>query len=220
MIASEAANGQLVIRGIQGRYFIPFILLLLAGISGVPALQRLPRLSITIAALTLAAMVNIAALETVWTTYQAHVATLPNRFRMPAGSWFSRGPAVAPLVYRDRAVTSQSGKGTPIFLVTGGTRHAVSRWPYDVLRISDEELAALPLGTPIDAPVHDGYEGQLVRRPGDKPEDGKVYVVRNGRKHWVWDGAWLTLRGYKWPDDVHVIPAADLDAMTPGYSLP
>jgi hypothetical protein len=220
MIASEAANGQLFIRGIQGRYFIPFILLLLAGISGVPGLQRLPRLPIPIAALTLVAIVNIAAVETVWTTYQAHAATLPNRLRMPVGLWFSHGPAVAPRVYEDRAVTSRPGKGTPIFLVTGGIRHLVSRWPYDVLRISDEELAALPMGPPIDAPVHDGYEGQLVRRPGDKTEDGKVYVVRNGRKHWVWDGAWLALRGYKWPDDVRVIPAADLDAMTPGYSIP
>jgi hypothetical protein len=87
-----------------------------------------------------------------------------------------------------------------------------------VVRISDEDLAAIPMGPPPptrDTPVHHGYEGQLVR----KADDTRVYVVRDGRKHWVWDGAWLALRGYK-PEDIHIIPAADLAAMPTGYALP
>jgi uncharacterized membrane protein len=217
-IVAEPAHGELYVRGIQGRYLIPFILLLLVAASGAPVVRRLRGRWLTVAALLLVAVVNAAALATVWDIYQSHASTLPNRFRMPVRMWFSHGAAAAPMLYEDRAVTSRSGQGSPIFLVRGGVRHLVSRWPYDVVRISDEELAAIPTGPPIDTPIHNGYEGQLVQQAGST--DGKVYVVRNGRKHWVWDGAWLALRGYKWPADVHSIPAADLAAMTAGYSLP
>jgi hypothetical protein len=219
VIRAEAAHGQLYIRGVQGRYLIPFILLLLVAVSGL-AVRVLRGRWLTVTALALVAVVNAAALDTLWDFCQAHTATLPNRFRMPVGMWFSNNPAVAPLLYENRAVTSRLSGGTPIFLVTSGVRHVVSKWAYDVVRVSDEDLAAIPLGPPIDAPLHNGFEGQLVRREGSTVEDSRVYAVRDGRKYWVWDGKWMAIHGYKWPEDVHVIPAADLEAMPVGYSLP
>ena len=59
-------------------------------------------------------------------------------------------------------------------------------------------------------PTISKWEGQLVRRPGTAPEDGKVFLVKDGKKHWVITGDWLKLHGYKFPDDVHVISAAEL----------
>ena len=57
------------------------------------------------------------------------------------------------------------------------------------------------------------WEKQLVRRPGNSLEDGKIYIVQDGKKHWVVNGEWITLHGYKWPGDVKVIPAEELDAI-------
>jgi hypothetical protein len=60
------------------------------------------------------------------------------------------------------------------------------------------------------------YENKLVRRPGNSVEDGKVYLVQNGKKRWVVNASWLEAHGYKFPNDVHEIPTVDLDAMPSG----
>ena len=64
------------------------------------------------------------------------------------------------------------------------------------------------------------YEGMLVRRPGAAPEDGMVHIVWNGRKRWVMDGQWLLAYGFKWPEDVVVIPAKDLARIRLGPPIP
>jgi len=68
-------------------------------------------------------------------------------------------------------------------------------------------------------PPSSRYEHQLVRRPGDSPEDTKIYVVMDGKKRWVVHGEWFAAHGYRWPDDVHVIPADDLDAIVTGLPV-
>jgi hypothetical protein len=60
------------------------------------------------------------------------------------------------------------------------------------------------------------YENKLVRRPGNNPEDGKVYVVQNGKKRWVVNASWFAAHGFKFPEDVHEISAAELDAIPTG----
>src|ERR1041384_3928427 len=57
------------------------------------------------------------------------------------------------------------------------------------------------------------YENKLVRRPGTGPEDAKVYLVQNSKRHWVVNASWFAAHGYKFPDQVQEIPAADLDAI-------
>ena len=60
------------------------------------------------------------------------------------------------------------------------------------------------------------WEGKLIRRPGTTAEDGKVYVVQGGKKRWVVSGAWLKEHGYKFPEEVSVIPAEELASIPDG----
>ena len=60
------------------------------------------------------------------------------------------------------------------------------------------------------------FEGKLVRRPGSTFEDGKVYLVRGGRRHWVRRAAWISSHGDKWPDDVVVIRPEELERIPMG----
>jgi len=64
------------------------------------------------------------------------------------------------------------------------------------------------------------FDGCLVRRPGETPEDGKVYFIDNGRKRWVTTSEWIVAKGFNWPNDVQLITAEELDAILPGPPLP
>ena len=64
------------------------------------------------------------------------------------------------------------------------------------------------------------YEKKLIRRPGTTPEDGKVYVVLNGQRHWIWAGEWIRKNGMKFPDDVNEIPASELDSIPLADAIP
>lgn len=64
------------------------------------------------------------------------------------------------------------------------------------------------------------FEGCLVRRPGNTPEDHKVFFVENGRKRWVTTADWIVAKGMNWPGDVQLITAEELDAILPGPPLP
>lgn len=64
------------------------------------------------------------------------------------------------------------------------------------------------------------FSGCLVRRPGETPEDQKVYYVENGRKRWVTTAEWIIAKGMNWPGDVQLITAEELDAILTGPPLP
>jgi SAM-dependent methyltransferase len=64
------------------------------------------------------------------------------------------------------------------------------------------------------------FAGCLVRRPGETPEDQKVYYVENGRKRWVTTAEWIIEKGMNWPGDVQLITAEELDAILTGPPLP
>jgi len=63
------------------------------------------------------------------------------------------------------------------------------------------------------------WENKLVRRPGSGPEDTKVYLVKDGRRHWIVNASWITSHGYNWPADVNEIPPAELDAIPQGDAI-
>ncbi len=226
LIASNIDSGRGHMSGIYGRYLIPYAFLPLIAVSGL--FGQIRRGWIAVAAFISIAAVNIVALQGVWNTFQARSSTIPNRLRLAASLRFSTTPQTAALVYDNRVVSSQSSEKLKVYLVSRGAKHeapntmAVTKlgykWADDVVLISDEDLAAIPSGDPLPAPK--SYEGKLVRRPGSGVEDAKVYVILNGQKHWVWDGHWITGHGYKWPDDVNVIPADDLSAIPVGNSIP
>lgn len=70
---------------------------------------------------------------------------------------------------------------------------------------------------PADRPSR--WDGRLVRKAGDTPEDGKVYVVLCGRRHWVTSGAWIARHGYAWPSSVHIVPGDEVDALPLGAPI-
>jgi hypothetical protein len=220
-LAAEFPAGRGVISGVQGRYLIPLAPLLLLAVSGIVRFRdsgRGPSRWVFLPVLALVAIVNAVALDLVWNRYQAHSSTFPNRIRMALHLQFSRTPETAALRYDNLVIASRDPGSLP-FLISEGVKHPVPslasvisrgyRWPEDVLLVSDPEIAAIPPGPPLPPPPG-GYEGRLVRRPGDSAEDAKVYLVRDGRKHWVWDGHWITAHGFRWPDDVNFISAAEL----------
>jgi hypothetical protein len=64
--------------------------------------------------------------------------------------------------------------------------------------------------------AHSLRERKLVRRPATGLDDGKVYWVHEGVKHWVMDSKWIVRHGYRWPDDVIVIAPVELEEIPLG----
>jgi len=79
--------------------------------------------------------------------------------------------------------------------------------------------APQPAPSPSALVAVPAWEGKLVRKPGDTPDDSKVYLVKDGKRHWIVNADWLKANGFRWPDDVHTIRAADLDAIPQGEPL-
>jgi hypothetical protein len=238
-MVTDMVAGRGLIAGLQGRYLIPFAWLLLVAASGVtvrrgngdPTAASQPgRPQETMICptglwgiLAIVLLVNAVALDLVWNHFQARTSTIPNRLRMALKLEFANTPQTAAFIYDQRVVSSRIPNAMP-FLVTGGARHLAPskvtitshgyKWPEDILLLSDQELDRIPLGTPLKGP--NDYENQLVRRKGSSVEDAKVYLVRNGLRHWIVDGHWITSHGYKWPDDVHIIPPSELAPIPEG----
>ena len=63
------------------------------------------------------------------------------------------------------------------------------------------------------------YENKLVRRPGSSPEDGKVFLVRDGTRHWIIFGSWIAKHGYRWPDDVMTVSPELFNAIPEGKAI-
>lgn len=57
------------------------------------------------------------------------------------------------------------------------------------------------------------WEDKLIQGPGTSPDATKVYLVRDGKRHWVTHAKWLVAHGYKWPQDVNHVSADDLNAI-------
>lgn len=218
-----------VLIAVSGRYVIPFALEpMLAAAGGFATRMRNQRIvipALAVSAMATVVLVNAVALDIVWNRFQAHSSTFPNRLRMALTLNFTDNAQNAPLLY-DNLVVSSRTPGESVFLVSDGVRHLVPnkatiasrgyRWPEDIRLLPPEELAAIPMGPPLQLSQDGRYEGKLVRRPGSGVEDAKVFVVLQGQKHWIPDGHWITAHGYKWPDDVNTIPASELDKIPQG----
>jgi len=222
---AEISRGQGLVPGLQGRYFIPLALPLFLAVSN--RRFRIYAGIATMAVLGFAAITNAVALNRIALTYYAPSSAQPASAAAARATLIHRGfPApnfegnlvqvTGPYLPRDRTV----------YVIRDGMRHAVMdpqwiaghgyQWPGDVIVIPRTQLDAIPLG---DAAVDLDYEGKLVRRPGSTAEDIKVYIVKDGVKHWVPDKRWIIENGFRWPDDVRVISASELDAIPTGASM-
>ena len=88
--------------------------------------------------------------------------------------------------------------------------------------LSEYVLYSMVTGTYVHSvarAVESKYEGKLVRREGNTAEDDKVYLVREGLKHWVVDSGWITANGFRWPEDVIVIASNELEEMPSGDAI-
>jgi SAM-dependent methyltransferase len=63
----------------------------------------------------------------------------------------------------------------------------------------DPFLASVRSSAPPSA-----LEGKLVRAPGDTVEDQKVYLIREGKKHWVVSAEWLDRHSLRLSDTIQV----------------
>lgn len=57
------------------------------------------------------------------------------------------------------------------------------------------------------------WEDKMIQGPGTRPEDSKVYLVRDGKRHWVTHGTWLVAHGYRWPQDVLHVSAEEINSI-------
>jgi hypothetical protein len=60
----------------------------------------------------------------------------------------------------------------------------------------------------------------MVKLPAGSGDDGKVYVVQEGKKRWVVNASWFASHNYKFPEDVIEIPASELAAIPVGDPIP
>jgi hypothetical protein len=81
---------------------------------------------------------------------------------------------------------------------------------------SQKEPSPAPGAEAAPAALSPQYEGKLVRRPGSSSEDGKVYVVQQGKKRWIVDASWCLGHGCRIPEDVTEIPADVFAAIPTG----
>lgn len=215
------SRGAGVVPGLQGRYFIPFALPLFLAISNrfrVHAGLAIP------AVLGFAAITNAVALNRVVTTYYAPSSTQPATAAAARATLIHQG---FPAPNFEGNLVQMTGPYLPqdrtVYVIGNGTRRRVTnpgwiashgyQWPGDVIVIPRAQLYAIPLG---DAASNANYLGWLARRPGSAPEDQKVYLVKDGVKHWIPDKRWIIENGLRWPDDVKVIPARELDTIPAG----
>jgi hypothetical protein len=63
------------------------------------------------------------------------------------------------------------------------------------------------------------WENKLVRRPGDAPEDGKIYIVKDGKKHWIIHSSYIGAHSADFSTNVQTIPATELDRIPPGEPI-
>jgi hypothetical protein len=98
----------------------------------------------------------------------------------------------------DRAILLEEGS-----MIADGTSAAVS------------DLYEQRIGTHLAASGHStthfsietivSMEGQLFRGNGTVLEEQKIFIIRDGRKHWITHGDWLTKNGFAWPQDVNFV---------------
>lgn len=68
----------------------------------------------------------------------------------------------------------------------------------------------------IDARTIASMEGAVFRGNGTSWDEQKIFVIYDGRKHWVSDGAWLARNGIEWPQGVNFVEGGVLAEIPEG----
>jgi hypothetical protein len=76
--------------------------------------------------------------------------------------------------------------------------------------VAERRVLSLPDG------LESKYEGKLVSRGENTTEGGKVYFIREGFRQWIISASWIESHGFRWPQDVCLIPPAELESIPIG----
>jgi uncharacterized membrane protein len=131
-------------------------------------------------------------------------------------------PTSMALRYDETFVIDQRGA---IWLVAHGVRHRILapgyiyRDGYPVARPSARDLAAIPVGDPIEDFRY--LNGSTIQATDarDPAERARVYFIEDGRKRWITDPDWLKAHEARF-GAVRSLPFATVDRIPNGYPLP
>lgn len=63
---------------------------------------------------------------------------------------------------------------------------------------TQEAPKSAPVLLPVTPSIAQKYEGKIVHQPGEnRGKDDGWYLVKNGKRNWIADGAWLEKNGYQ-----------------------
>ena len=62
------------------------------------------------------------------------------------------------------------------------------------------------------------YEERLLGVEEGRDQD-KVYIVYQGKRYWITDFSWIPHDGFRWPEDLIKVPAAEFASIPEGPSL-
>jgi ABC-type polysaccharide/polyol phosphate transport system ATPase subunit len=83
-------------------------------------------------------------------------------------------------------------------------------------RVHSKVASAGHSATQIDAGTIVKLEGRVFRGNGTTWDEQKIFVIENGAKRWVNDGAWLAKHGIDWPHDVTFVEGGVLESIPEG----
>lgn len=83
-------------------------------------------------------------------------------------------------------------------------------------RIRSHDVASGRAAVHIDATTIATMEGAVFRGNGTSWDEQKIFVILDGRKHWISDGEWLARNGIEWPQGVNFVEGGVLAQIPEG----
>ena len=112
----------------------------------------------------------------------------------------------------DRAILLEEGS-----LIADGPAGEVS--DLYATRIGSHAVASGHSTVNYDVETIRSMEGCLFRGPGTELEEQKIFIIRNGRKHWVIYSDWLPKNGLSYPQDVNFVESGIVQQIPDGDQI-
>ena len=84
----------------------------------------------------------------------------------------------------------------------------------DVIQVYAARLAAARVL--IDREMIERLNDRVVRGDGSVLDEQRLFLIRDGHKHWIAEPEWLLRAGVRWPDDVTFLPAGTVQNIPDG----
>jgi ABC-type polysaccharide/polyol phosphate transport system ATPase subunit len=70
-----------------------------------------------------------------------------------------------------------------------------------------------------DVETIQSMQGRLFRGNGTVLEEQKIFIIRDGRKHWILHGDWLAKNGFSYPQDVDFVEGGVMEQIPDGEAI-